>query len=228
MTNLDKIKNLAGKCGADTSHCKTNIDALNCLSEALGGKTGAVRIAEAIDNITEVAGGGKVDWKDSTLTFSNKTGLTGVSIPDGVTSIYGYTFNDCTSLSSVTIPESVESIEYFAFGNCAALDEIVVPAKRLGSQVFKGCTGLTKVDLPYIQSFGSNCFSGCTKLATVIVRNNAVPSVISDSLAGTAVASGTGYIYVPKASIDSYKTTSHWKTYAARFRAIEDYPDICG
>ena len=42
------------------------------------------------------------------------------------------------------------------------------------------------------------------------------------------IASGTGYIYVPAALVDSYKAASNWSTYANQIRAIEDYPDICG
>ena len=45
---------------------------------------------------------------------------------------------------------------------------------------------------------------------------------------GTPIESGTGYIYVPAALIDSYKTATNWTQYADQFRAIEDYPDICG
>lgn len=37
-----------------------------------------------------------------------------------------------------------------------------------------------------------------------------------------------GYIYVPAALIDEYKTATNWATFADQFRAIEDYPDICG
>lgn len=36
-------------------------------------------------------------------------------------------------------------------------------------------------------------------------------------------ASGTGYIYVPAASVDVYKNVGGWKAYAAQFRALEDY-----
>jgi hypothetical protein len=44
----------------------------------------------------------------------------------------------------------------------------------------------------------------------------------------TPIKSGTGYIYVPATLIDSYKSATNWSTYAAQFRAIEDYPEICG
>ena len=43
----------------------------------------------------------------------------------------------------------------------------------------------------------------------------------------TPISNGTGYIYVPKALIESYQAHEKWSAYASQFRAIEDYPDIC-
>ena len=36
-----------------------------------------------------------------------------------------------------------------------------------------------------------------------------------------------GYIYVPKALVEDYKTATNWSVFAEKFRAIEDYPEIC-
>lgn len=36
-----------------------------------------------------------------------------------------------------------------------------------------------------------------------------------------------GYIYVPKALVEEYKTATNWSVFADKFRAIEDYPEIC-
>lgn len=75
-------------------------------------------------------------------------------------------------------------------------------------------------------------------LDTLIMRSETVVTVNGISgtsydmypLYGTDVDDGTGYIYVPAALVDSYKNDSvnHWSEYANQFRAIEDYPDICG
>jgi hypothetical protein len=43
-----------------------------------------------------------------------------------------------------------------------------------------------------------------------------------------------GYIYVPKALLSDedetmdYRRATNWSTFASQFRAIEDYPEICG
>jgi hypothetical protein len=39
----------------------------------------------------------------------------------------------------------------------------------------------------------------------------------------TRIEKGTGYIYVPADLVDSYKAATNWSTFAAQFRALEDY-----
>lgn len=60
-------------------------------------------------------------------TFSNCSGLTSITIPDGVTSIGNQAFSDCSGLTSVTIPSSVTSIGIRAFYNCSGLTCITIP-----------------------------------------------------------------------------------------------------
>ena len=50
----------------------------------------------------------------------------------------------------------------------------------------------------------------------------------SNAFGNSAIAKGTGYIYVPYALLEQYKVATNWATYANQFRAIEDYPEICG
>ena len=49
--------------------------------------------------------------------FRNCTGLTSITIPDGVTSIDNNLFYGCTGLTSITIPDSVTSIGCDAYYN---------------------------------------------------------------------------------------------------------------
>ena len=58
--------------------------------------------------------------------FSSCTGLTSVTIPEGVTSIGNYAFQGCSSLTSVTIPSSVTSIGMSAFSGCKAIRELTI------------------------------------------------------------------------------------------------------
>ena len=56
--------------------------------------------------------------------FRDCTGLTSVTIGDGVTSIGEYAFRDCTGLTSVTIGNSVTNIGKNAFYDCYRLIEV--------------------------------------------------------------------------------------------------------
>lgn len=107
--------------------------------------------------------------------------------------------------------------------------------------IFDGCDMLQFVDLGKANqihvrtlfAYGNN-----GKLDTLILRSDTVVTVngitgtswIDYPLYGTQIEKGEGYIYVPSALVDSYKNDSvnHWSEYADQFRAIEDYPDICG
>lgn len=85
-------------------------------------------------------------------------------------------------------------------------------------------------DSDRITTIGAYAFNGCSALTALILRNpdSVVTLTNTNALSGTPIASGTGYIYVPSALVDSYKAATNWSTYAAQFRAIEDYPDITG
>lgn len=141
------------------------------------------------------------------------------------------------------------------FYNCASIKNINAPLlQHTGAQVFQGCSGLASVKFPALTSvnvmafedctnlvradFGTSlteigylAFRGCTKLDTLILRSNKVVTYNTDGIGisdSSPIGAGTGYIYVPTALVDSYKAASKWSDLANQFRAIEDYPNICG
>ena len=78
--------------------------------------------------------------------------LTSVTIPNSVTSIEESAFAYCIALASVTIPDSVTSIENNAFYGCSALETVSFRGKKepvtVGSDVFKDCNKLYKINVP--------------------------------------------------------------------------------
>jgi len=119
----------------------------------------------------------------------------------------------------------------FAFYNCSSLDTINFPnATSIGQYAFRSCSNLYTVDFPVITSIGNYAFNSCSNLTTLILRNTETVALLNNanSLGSTPIASGTGYIYVPRALVDSYKAATNWSTYANKIRAIEDYPEITG
>jgi len=63
-----------------------------------------------------------------TSAFANCSGLTGVTIPDGVKTIGYGAFRGCSGLTSITIPDSVTAIYQSAFDNCTSLTSITIGA----------------------------------------------------------------------------------------------------
>ena len=125
--------------------------------------------------------------------------------------------------------DRVDAVGVNAFRLCTTINRVSLSeVVTVAGNAFTDCTRLALVDLSNVQRIEAAAFKQCTSLDTLIVRTDAVCAIVSDSLSGTLIASGAGYIYVPRELVDSYKTAANWSTYAAQFRAIEDYPDICG
>lgn len=122
----------------------------------------------------------------------------------------------------------ITSIGIRSLYGCAALENVKFEnATNVGTAAFYGCTSLAKADFYQCVSFGVNAFYGCSALTALILRNADAVSSFNSSFTGTPIASGTGYIYVPSALVDTYKSASGWSAYADQIRAIEDYPVIC-
>jgi hypothetical protein len=68
------------------------------------------------------------------------------SIPEGVTVIGGGAFSGCSGLTGVTIPEGVTRIDW-AFAFCTSLTAITIPRSvaRISYDTFYGCTNLTSL-----------------------------------------------------------------------------------
>ena len=148
-----------------------------------------------------------------------------------VTTVGEKSFYACTKLAYVNLP-AMKSVDPQSFGNCSALTELYLPSLETingWGYTFSYCPNLQKVHLPKLTNITAAAFAGCSKLSALILGVGSVCALAStDALAETPIASGAGCIYVPKALVDSYKAATNWSTYASKFRAIEDYPDITG
>ena len=79
--------------------------------------------------------------------FAGCRGLTSVTIPNSVTTIFYGAFSSCTSLTSVTIPNSVTLIYDYAFEGCTRLTSVTIPnsVTYISDTSFKGCSGLVEM-----------------------------------------------------------------------------------
>ncbi|MDE7445995.1 MAG: leucine-rich repeat domain-containing protein [Lachnospiraceae bacterium] len=130
-----------------------------------------------------------------------RSGLTSVTIPEGVTKIEYGAFYHCDSLTEVFIPDSVTEIEPYAFANTpwiaahtqdgpfliagdgiliaySGADSVVnIPdgVKQIGSGAFKEHMGITAVNIPdTVQVIGEEAFMNCRNLKTVNGGNHLV------------------------------------------------------
>lgn len=168
--------------------------------------------------------------------LAGATNLTKVQC-DNVTAVETEAFSGCKALKTLSLPK-VTSVTKCEYANLTSLTELNLPAVTSISKqyAFQDCTALTKVDFPVLgamgvgKSYGSWIFSGCSSLETVILRKTSgICKLDNASVFGsTPITKGTGYVYVPSALIADYEADPVWTEVGAQFRAIEDYPEICG
>lgn len=169
------------------------------------------------------------EFKDNVLTTLNTSvfwycyKLTTVDLPSvthAYTNVFGYR---CNSLTSVNLPE-LKTMGIQMFYGCPILPSIVLPKVESMSGRAFNCPVLTSIDTSKLKSFSSNPYN-CKSLTRLILRNTETVCSINSATIfdATPIGTGTGYIYVPRALVDSYKAATNWSTYADQFRALEDY-----
>ena len=91
----------------------------------------------------------------------NASGITRATVVAGT--IVSSAFSSCSGLTSVTIGNGVTSIEYRAFEDCSGLTSITIPdsVTSIGDRVFYDCSGLTSVTIgDSVTSIGYAAFEG--------------------------------------------------------------------
>lgn len=118
----------------------------------------------------------------------------------------------------------VTAISYYVFYSWTNLLSADFPkVTAIASRAF-AYTGLTSIDLPCLQKItGKMAFANCASLKKFVLRNAAVVSnPYTDTLQGTPLEDGTGFIYVPDDLVEAYKTATNWSVFANQIKPISE------
>ncbi len=106
--------------------------------------------------------------------FYGCSSLTGILIPDGVTTIGGSVLGGCSSLTSINLPNGITAIGAGAFEDCISLTSITIPkgVTEIRESTFRGCSSLTSVNLPDgVTAIRWGAFSLCSSLTHINIPN---------------------------------------------------------
>ena len=145
--------------------------------------------------------------------------LTSITIPSSVVGLGENCFSYCPSLVSIIVDKNNKVFD--SRENCNAIiysesntivfgcSTTVIPSSvtGLGNGCFEGCHSLDSIKIPSsVTSLAVRCFWNCSSLKTVTCE---MPKAIKgDFFLDTPINQAT--LYVPEASLESYKTTYPW------------------
>lgn len=155
--------------------------------------------------------------------FQSAASLSAVSLPACTDGSYQYTFASCTALTDVYMPKLSVTARYM-FASCTALSKITLEAcTSISGSTFLGCTALQVASFPKCQVIDYGAFQSCSKLSALILASTTVCRLSrTEGFGDTAIAKGSGYIYVPSSKLATYKASTNWSNYSSRFSAIEN------
>lgn len=179
--------------------------------------------------ITELVNS-KVKKIESYFQKDNKN-LLRVDLP-ALTEMGEQNFSGCSKVTSIKLPALVKmSSGEFGSTKCTQMYFPSLETMKGWGYNFNQCGSLKRVYFPKLtEEIGNREFENCNQMDTVILGANVVvPLKGTIAFTRTPIAlynNKVGYVYVPRALVDSYKSATNWSTYASQIRAIEDYPEV--
>lgn len=115
--------------------------------------------------------------KDGTQLIACAGGKTGnFAVPSETVEIVSYAFSDCSGITGVTFPNGLETIGDYAFYDCSGITNITFPnsLETIGEYAFRG-TGLVEVTIPEtVNSISTGAFAACHSLIHAEVGANSL------------------------------------------------------
>lgn len=176
--------------------------------------------------------------------FYGCTGLTSVKLGE-ITSIGSEAFRGCSALTSISDLSKLTTLGHTCFSYCSSLaQDIIIPnvatierytfqqsgitriiakgVQTIAFEVCKNCSSLQFVLLGSgVESIGSNAFAGCGAILAFVCQATTPPNL---GAANALIVSTNWPIYVPDASVETYKGTTNWNntSIVSRIKGISD------
>lgn len=115
----------------------------------------------------------KGDWANG--TFYGCEQLTGIILPNTLTSMDVGALCDCKGLTSIIVPSGVTKLVQDNFSLCDNLETIALPDGLLsvGGQAFQSCYALKNITLPNtVEEIAYKAFQNCSSLTTFVLPDN--------------------------------------------------------
>lgn len=125
----------------------------------------------------------------------------------------------CTNLKKVILSKNLTRIDGRAFKDCISLEEVSdIPDTCTGiygdynGEMFRNCGSLKKLTVGSgITKIGWGAFRDCTAMESFYIKATTPPQIETEVFFNNPCN-----IYVPRASVDAYKTAANWSAYADR------------
>lgn len=155
-----------------------------------------------------------------TYCFYKYKNLTDINL-DKVKRLESYAL-DSIGISGDLVFDSLEYLGQGALGGTTSFTSINLPSViELAYYALDNKTALKKVDIgPNCTTIGNFAFQSDTNLQEVIIRATTPPTLGSNALRWT---NDNLIIYVPDASVDTYKEASGWSAFADRIYPLSVY-----
>ncbi len=162
---------------------------------------------------------GRNSGNSNTIPFSDCERLELVDIGAWATIIPSNAYKDNPKLKKVVLNDVLEVINANAFINCVSLEEIseipdscTLLYNQYNQQAFRGCTSLKTITIGRgMQRIGWSTFRDCTSMESFYIKATTPPQLDTDVFTNNPCK-----IYVPRDSVNSYKTAINWNQYTSR------------
>lgn len=134
----------------------------------------AARMGEA-ETVSTESGDFDIDSRGILKEYENTTGVTSITIPDGVQKIWGHVFRDDNSIHEIIMPDSIIEIGRGAFSHCSKLERVHFSRNidTIPESCFNGCIGLKNIEFTdSISKIDRHAYNGCTGLTHIIFPGN--------------------------------------------------------